>query len=300
MGRAAIEGVGAIKGSSGGGKEGQSSQPDLGIILFNMAAVDKHMYSAVSNIKMEYFEELFPGMENQSAEGFIFLASCLHPKSRGDVVVVSPDPRYAPAIDPNYLAHPYDRTCMRDAFKMAVRLARTKAFRDLGASVHLPRFPECVGGVGGGDGDGTVDDTKIRYKDYVDCVVRVAAITGYHPIGTARIGNPNTDPYAVVDPTLSVVGVERLRVVDGSVMPTLTSGTPNSVITVIAEKAAHMIKERWGNGSSLADEKLCYSSPECEDELLASVNIATPTATHLTTTLTLTLTLVHFRAYFLL
>ncbi|KAK4321513.1 hypothetical protein Pmani_007675 [Petrolisthes manimaculis] len=302
MGRAAIEGVGAIKGSSvgGGGKEGQSS-PDLGIILFNMAAVDKHMYSSVSNMKMEYFDELFPGMDNQSAEGFIFLASCLHPKSRGDVVVVSPDPRYAPAINPNYLAHPYDRTCMRDAFKMAVRLARTKAFRDLGASVHLPRFPECVGGVGEG-GDGTVDDTKIRYKDYVDCVVRVAGITGYHPIGTARLGNPNTDPYAVVDPTLSVVGVNRLRVVDASVMPTLTSGTPNSVITVIAEKAAHMIKERWGNGSTLADERLCDSSPECEEELLAAVNTATPTVTHLTTTTTLilTLTLIHFRAYLVL
>lgn len=62
----------------------------------------------------QYFDEMFPGMDNQSAEGFIFLVSCLHPKSRGQVMVVSSDPRYAPAIDPNYLAHPYDRMCMRD------------------------------------------------------------------------------------------------------------------------------------------------------------------------------------------
>lgn len=62
----------------------------------------------------QYFHSTFPHMDNQSSEGFIFLATCLHPKSRGRIRLVSDDPRHPPSIDPNYLHHPYDLACMRD------------------------------------------------------------------------------------------------------------------------------------------------------------------------------------------
>ena len=53
-------------------------------------------------------------MDNEEASGIIFLATCLHPRSRGNVVVVSGDPRVHPVIQPNYLSHPYDMSCMKD------------------------------------------------------------------------------------------------------------------------------------------------------------------------------------------
>ena len=84
------------------------------------------------------------------------------------------------------------------AFKFAMRLVRTKAFQNLGATAHLPRYKECVGGVGGAAGPGPEEDARARYKEYVNCIVRIGAITGYHPLGTARMGQPD-DPQAVVD-----------------------------------------------------------------------------------------------------
>lgn len=264
LGRAAVEGVGVMRG-------GEGQQPEVGVILFNMGAVDKHLYSEVANIKLDVFEKMFPGMDNQSAEGFIFLATCLHPQSKGQVRVVSSDPRQPPVIDPAYLSNPTDLPCMRHAFKFAMRLVRTKAFQSLGATAHLPRFEECVGGVGGAAGPGPGEDARARYREYVNCLVRIGAITGYHPLGTARLGRPD-DPKAVVDLELKVIGTERLRVVDASVMPTQISGTPNSAIIVIAEKAADLIKASWSNSTHLASQRLCSSSPDCEQQLLARLD----------------------------
>lgn len=61
----------------------------------------------------QYFEKMFPGMENQSAEGFVILATCLHPRSKGRLQVLSRDPRQPPLIDPAYLSDPADFPCMR-------------------------------------------------------------------------------------------------------------------------------------------------------------------------------------------
>ncbi|XP_068203990.1 neither inactivation nor afterpotential protein G-like [Palaemon carinicauda] len=262
---AAIEGVGNMPI--------KKNLPEVGIILFNLGSVDKQLYSGISNMKLDYFETQFPHMDNKSSEGFIFLTSCLHPKSRGFVRLVSSDPKHPPSIDPNYLDHPYDVNCMRDAFKFAMRLVRTKAFKGIGASMHLPKYNECTI-KGGMDED---DDTISLYNEYVSCIVRMAAITGYHPLGTARIGRRD-DLMAVVDPELNVHGVSRLRVADASAMPTQISGTPNSAIIVLAEKAAHMIKETWNDKELLSQQRICTTSDTCEEEILGSLpgSAATP------------------------
>ncbi|XP_045620582.2 L-sorbose 1-dehydrogenase [Procambarus clarkii] len=277
LGRAAVEGVGIMRLAR--------QQPELGVILFNMGALDKHLYSAITNMKLNYFETAFPKMDNHSASGFLFLSTCLHPKSRGQVRIVSRDPLHPPSIQPNYLHHPYDITCMRDAFKFTVRLVRTKAFQNLGASVALPRYQECLGSEGpeplvrkrsGPEGSGREEYTRTLYQEFVSCIIRVGAISGYHALGTARIGQPG-DPMAVVDPELRVIGTEHLRVVDASVMPTQISGAPNSAITVIAEKASDLIKATWNNKSKLASQKICSSAPDCEEKLLSNIsNLAEP------------------------
>ncbi|KAK8745412.1 hypothetical protein OTU49_000176 [Cherax quadricarinatus] len=216
-------------------------------------------------------------MDNQSAAGFMFMALCLHPKSRGRIDIVSSDPRHPPSINPDYLRHPYDMTCMRDAYKFAVRMVRTNAFQSLGASVHLPRFPECLVRTSQGGG---VDDARALYQEYVSCIIRVAAISGHHPLGTARIGRRG-DPLAVVDPQLKVIGTERVRVVDASVMPTQISGVPNSAITVIAEKASDLIKETWSDKSKLASEKICSTSADCEEKLLLLMTSSAISVSHI-------------------
>ncbi|XP_064108127.1 neither inactivation nor afterpotential protein G-like isoform X1 [Macrobrachium nipponense] len=274
---AAIEGVGNMPI--------KKNIPEVGIILFNLGSVDKQLYSTISNMKMESFETQFPHMDNKSSEGFIFLTSCLHPKSRGNIRLVSSDPRHPPSIDPNYLDHPYDLGCMRDAFKFAMRLVRTKAFQGIGASMHLPKYEECT--IKGGLDE--EDDTIALYNEYVSCIVRMAAITGYHPLGTARIGRRD-DYMAVVDPELRVHGVSRLRVADASAMPTQISGTPNSAIIVLAEKAAHMIKETWSDKQKLSEQRICSTSDTCEQEILGDLpGSAAPPSRHVTCGVTLTL-----------
>jgi glucose dehydrogenase (acceptor) len=83
-------------------------------------------------------------------------------------------------------------------------------------------------------------------------MVRKTACTIYHPVGTAKMG-PASDPTAVVDPQLRVIGIARLRVADASVMPTISCGNTNAPAAVIAEKAADMLREAWaGVGSTAA------------------------------------------------
>src|ERR1700687_5239578 len=79
----------------------------------------------------------------------------------------------------------------------------------------------------------------VKTDDDIRDVLRARVDAVYHPVGTARVG---TDPRAVVDPKLKVRGLERLRIVDASVMPTLIGGNTNAPTIMIAEKAADMIK----------------------------------------------------------
>ncbi len=152
----------------------------------------------------------------------ITLSVCnLRPESRGGVHAASPDPKAPPAIDPNYLDTVADRRVAGDAIRHARRLMAASAMRPY-APKELKPGPEV-------DGDAALADAAGRI-----------ATTIFHPVGTAKMGS---DERAVVDVRLKVHGLEGLRVVDASVMPTITSGNTNAPVTMIAEKAADMIRE---------------------------------------------------------
>jgi choline dehydrogenase-like flavoprotein len=144
----------------------------------------------------------------------------LRPASRGSVALHSADPIAAPAIDPNFLGEEADVDAMVAGFKMTKRLLDAPALKALQTSDVFT--------------EGVETDADIRK------VLRERVDTVYHPVGTCKMGV--NDPLAVVDPKLKVYGLEGLRVVDASIMPTLIGGNTNAPTIMIGEKAADMIK----------------------------------------------------------
>ena len=155
----------------------------------------------------------------------ITVSACnLRPTSRGTVRLRSRDPAAKPRIAPNYLSTYEDRVVAADAIRVTRRLMRQEAMRRYTPEEFLPG-PE-VG-----------DDDAALAKAAGDI-----GTTIFHPVSTAKMGIA-TDPMAVVDDRLRVMGVQGLRVIDASVMPTITSGNTNTPTIMIAEKASHMVIE---------------------------------------------------------
>jgi choline dehydrogenase len=151
--------------------------------------------------------------------GFIASVCQLRPESRGFVRIKSADPRQPPAIQPRYLSSPVDRDTVVEGMKLLRRIMRQPAMRRYIAEDRAPD-PGC-----------TSDAELLEFA-------RATATTVFHPTSTCRMGCDST---AVVDERLRVHGIERLRVVDGSIMPTVVSGNTNAAIVMIAEKGADMI-----------------------------------------------------------
>ena len=155
----------------------------------------------------------------------ITLSACnLRPSSRGSVRPRSADPLAPPIIAPNYLATAADREVAADAIRATRRLMAQPAVRNFNAVELLP-------------GSDVGDDTTS-----LSVAAGNIGTTIFHPVGTAKMG-PSADPDAVVDARLRVHGIERLRVIDASIMPTITSGNTNTPTAMIAEKGAQMIIE---------------------------------------------------------
>jgi choline dehydrogenase-like flavoprotein len=151
----------------------------------------------------------------------------LQPRSRGSVTLASADPRAAPRIDPNFLAHEDDLETLVRGFKLVRKIFSQPAF----APWH------------GADPERELYDGAVRSDDdeAIRAAIRRRADTIYHPAGTCRMGS---DADAVVDPQLRVRGVDGLRVVDASVMPTLVSGNTSAPVVMIAERASDLIRGR--------------------------------------------------------
>ena len=155
----------------------------------------------------------------------ITVSACnLRPDSRGTVRLRSADPAAKPVIAPNYLSTDSDRRVAADAIRVTRRLMQQAAMAPYQPAEYLP-------------GPSVGDDEAALAKAAGDI-----GTTIFHPVSTAKMGLPS-DPMAVVDERLRLFGVERLRVVDASVMPTITSGNTNTPTLVIADKGAAMIAE---------------------------------------------------------
>jgi choline dehydrogenase len=153
----------------------------------------------------------------------VTVSACnLQPTSRGTVRLRSKEPDQAPSIAPHYLSTLEDREVAADAIRTTRRLMKQPALMPYRPEEYLP-------------GSSVGDDDAALAKAAGDI-----GTTIFHPVGTAKMGAAS-DPLAVVDERLRVHGVRGLRVVDASVMPTITSGNTNTPTAMIAEKGAAMI-----------------------------------------------------------
>jgi len=182
------------------------ASPDLQL-LFTPASYDPKVFGAL---------ERKPGMT---------VAICVvRPDSRGTILAASADPAQAPKIRPNYLSAPNDIKVLLEGMKIVRKIFAAPAIARHSAGEILPG-PEV-----------TSDDDLAAFA-------RRSGWTIYHPVGTCKMGG---DPMAVVDSRLKVHGLQGLRVIDASIMPTLTTGNTNAPTIMIGEKGAAMIREDAG------------------------------------------------------
>jgi choline dehydrogenase len=151
--------------------------------------------------------------------GYSCHACVLRPKSRGKVSLRSSDPFEPPVIDLNFFDHPDDGKTLVEGIRLARRILAAPAFDDYRGAELNP-------------GPDARDD-----EDILERAKRRLGLV-YHPSGTCMMGH---DDQAVVDDQLRVRGLEGLRVVDASIMPTLIGGNTNAPVMVIAEKAADLV-----------------------------------------------------------
>jgi choline dehydrogenase len=162
-----------------------------------------------------------PGLGLHKFSGVTTSVCQLRPESRGTIAIASADPAAPPRIVSNYLAVEADRRVLLDGMKLVRRVTGQPAFAKYVVREHLPG-PEVAS-----------DEALMAYA-------RGYATTVFHPCGTCKMGS---DAKAVVDQRLKVRGLEGLRVVDASIMPTMTSGNTNAPAIMIGEKAADMIRQ---------------------------------------------------------
>ena len=162
------------------------------------------------------------GLRNPAGEaGYTVAGLVMTPASRGTVRLGSADPEVTPLVDPRYFSDPDGEDIRRSvwSFRLAQQIADARAFADVN--------------------DGPYEPARVLETDAeIVPFLRAHSETLYHPVGTCKMGS---DRLAVVDPELRVHGVDGLRVVDASVMPTVTRGNTNAPTIMIAEKAADLL-----------------------------------------------------------
>jgi choline dehydrogenase len=154
-------------------------------------------------------------------ENFTMLVSATHPRSRGRLTLRSSDPLGAPRIDTGYFSEPADLKAVIQGLRAVLEIADHQPLK---ANLGALRLPDRV-----------PDDAALTEH------IRRWSQTQYHPVGTCAMG---ADADSVVDPELRVCGVDSLRVIDASVMPSIIGGNTNATTIMIGEKGADLVRAK--------------------------------------------------------
>ncbi|SDW81615.1 choline dehydrogenase [Pseudomonas syringae] len=173
----------------------------------------------------------------------------LRPESTGSIHIHSSDPAVAPVIESRFLEHEEDQRRM---------IAGMRILRDIAAQPALRAY--CDHELSPG--------TEVESDEELLAFARTQGDTSYHPVGTCRMGN---DELAVVDHRLRVRGIEGLRVIDASIMPTMVSGNTNAASLMIAEKGADMVLQDYALSATFGQELLSIDEGDPEDLQVAAL-----------------------------
>lgn len=180
--------------------------------------VDYQFHYASLQIGDDYSVDMYDINTFPQNDGFTILPTLLRPKSRGYMGLRSNNPLDTPIIQPNFLSEEQDRATLIKATRKAIDVINSKAFEPYRDRLITP--PDC-----------SSDDAILLH-------IQKQLETVYHPVGTCKMGS---DAMAVVDNELRVKGIEGLRVIDASIMPTIVSGNTNAPVYMIAEKGADLV-----------------------------------------------------------
>jgi choline dehydrogenase len=181
--------------------------------------IQLHFMPALEKTANLHFPNLFKKEAVEANHGFTLRVGPVNPASRGEITLRSADPTDTPKIQANYLQSDFDIRTMIDGIRLTRDIIARKAFDPYRGRELAP-------------GPATESDEALTQW------LRATAMTTFHPVGTAKMGN---DPMAVVDARLRVHGIEGLRVADASIMPIISSGNTNAPSIMIGEKCAEFI-----------------------------------------------------------
>lgn len=204
--------------------------PDLQFYHSHYVKDDKIMLNRNMKI-MGYKDKIITAIEkiNKIGDIFVIHASVLHPKSKGEILLKDNEPELDPVIKTNYFTQPEDIELYLKSVQLIKDLEKTHIFKKFGMELIRLEIEACL---------------NLSEIDYWVCYLKHIASTVYHPVGTVKMGNRN-DITSVVDDSLKIHGIKRLRVVDASVMPDITGGNTLAPTLVIAEKAADIMKKEY-------------------------------------------------------
>ncbi|KAF7273670.1 hypothetical protein GWI33_013617 [Rhynchophorus ferrugineus] len=207
-----------------------SGQPDLQFMVMPLSIRedDGVFLRKLVGISDKTFSDYFARNRKPS---ITILPVVLHPKSRGFLRLHSKDPAEPPLIDPKYLSAPEDVDTLILGIQLIKQLVDTPQMKLIGAELNRTPFPGC-------------EHHTFDTRAYWECYVTRLTITSYHPVGTCKMGHPS-DVSTVVDFDFKVQRTNNLYVVDGSVLPTLTSGNINGAILMLAEMASDVIRKSY-------------------------------------------------------
>lgn len=217
--------------------EAEDEPPDIMLYLAVTSGTPKDFENFNTN------PELLPPLKGISKEeeacgivrNYVYLLpTLLHPESRGRVRLNLMDPEGDPAIFPNYLNAEADTEKLIKGIRVMERITGTKAWEAIGGTLEVKQIShQC-------------DQYGENSNHFWRCFIKYFAMTSHHSVGTCRMGAED-DEMAVVGPDLKVKGTENLRVIDASIMPTITSGSTQAPTIMIAEYGVSMILEDYNS-----------------------------------------------------